>query len=908
MAMINWKNSFKIILHQSLACCAIIIPSRFLLMIIFTVALRIRQASVLLAFLALVAASALCADQPTTQIDTRDAANAIDADWRSVAATTALRMGLSSRAASLYETLLSENPQKFSAESRIHLAIAYLQMGENSRAREVIQSIPETIVSARRSLYLLIANYRLNRPATIPLLSVTIKEIDPGALNRFDLPWFYLLQALALEDSDTIETMADVLSKAREAATESGQAKLFEALLIREEMRQAPLDETQLLNLQTRLQAASGEAAAFPFARQYAIALHAANRSAEAIATIDQQLALATDFGVREREQLLLLKGMILGADTSDGRAAFRELVRGGSHREAMAIALQLLAMQALPNSPESANLASFLDELVTRTDPHPLLGEVYLIRAQLSLDRNDIALAEEDARRLLERFPGLDSIHRAYHVLGLAALRRDPPQYRTAANFFQQYRDAVSDALLKQQLAIIIGDCYFLNQDFDNAAEFYRLAWQAAESSEPLPPIFLRLISAHLRADSVDQAIEWVDDPNVRDRISASALWRAEWNLTRHLGANNRGELALNRIANKLSSFPEADINLKSLRLRLLWLKTRLSQSLNLGPPPMETLAKLLSGIDDLEDSDEKNMLRSEALLLQCEILLQAGDFDQARDVLLILRNDFAGSPPSDRSFFIEAAYLTRRGEIAASQERLFEFSQASTQSPLAAQALFDSAILAEQLGPDLFRESLQRLDRLAEQYPDSPLVFLARLRQGDLLRRLGDFPSAQSVYETLLARFPEHPMRYAAELGRADSLLALARNEPNTLAEIQQVYERMLDLPRLTDSIRAEILYKQAHILVQRDLGDAAINAFMRLVSTFINTDQAAASIDELDENGRYWLARGLLDLGGLLESDGRLREARRSYLTIERLELPGRQLARNRADALRITDSDN
>ncbi len=873
----------------------------------FTTAFPIGRANGLIAFPALIVASVLGAAEPTAQIDTRDAANAIDADWRSVAATTALRMGLSSRAVSLYETLLAESPEQFPAESSIHLAVANLQMGENTRAREVLESIPEDVVSARRSLYLLIADYRLNRSTTLPLLNEALKEIDPSALNHFDLPWFHLLQALALEGGGAIESIADVLNEARETATESGQGKLFEALLMREEMRHAPLDETQLLNLQTRLQAASGEAAAFPFARQYAIALHAANRSADAIATIDQQLALATDFGVREREQLLLLKGMILGADTSDGRAAFRELIRGGSHREAMAIALQLLAMQAPPNSPESANLASFLDELVTRSDPHPLLGEVYLIRAQLSLDRNDIALAEEDAHRLLERFPGLDSIHRAYHVLGLAALRRDPPQYRTAANFFQQYREAVSDPSLRQQLAIIIGDCYFLNQDFDNAAEFYRLAWQASESSEPLPPIFLRLISAHLRADSVDQAIEWVDDPNVRERISASALWRAEWNLTRHLGAHNRGELALNRITNRLASFPDADPNLKGLRLRLLWLKARLSQSLNQGPPPMETLAQLLAGIDELEDSAEKNMLRSEALLLQSEILLQAGDFDQVRDVLMTLRTDFTGSPPADRSFFIEAAYLTRRGEIAASQERLFEFSQTSPQSPLAAQALFDSAILAEQLGPDLFRESLQRLDRLAEQYPNSPLVFLARLRQGDLLRRLGDFPSAQSVYENLLARFPEHPMRYAAELGRADSLLALARNEPNALTEIQQVYERMLDLPRLTESVRAEILYKQAHILVQRDLSDAAINAFMRLVGTFISADEATAKVGDLDENGRYWLARGLLDLGGLLESEGRLREARRSYLTIERLELPGRQLARNRADALRITDSE-
>ncbi|MDV7402745.1 hypothetical protein RZS08_65590, partial [Arthrospira platensis SPKY1] len=75
--------------------------------------------------------------------------------------------------------------------------------------------------------------------------------------------------------------------------------------------------------------------------------------------------------------------------------------------------------------------------------------------------------------------------------------------------------------------------------------------------------------------------------------------------------------------------------------------------------------------------------------------------------------------------------------------------------------------------------------------------------------------------------------------------------------------------------------------------------------LVGTFLSSDNDSEAFGSLNENGRYWLARGLLDLGTLLETKGRLREARRSYLTIERLGLPGRQLARNRADALRLTD---
>jgi TolA-binding protein len=848
--------------------------------------------------------SVLAASRIENAINTRDIADAITADWRITAATTALKMGLSSRAIILYEEYMSHAPDPQVVEIKINLAIAYLQMGKNSDARDILKAIPTEFAGARDLLYLLIAEYRIDKNVPMDTVAERLTKLDVTELHASDLPWYYLLLALAAEQRGDLEAVSDSLSRARDMATESGQKILFEALIMREEMRRVMLDETQLIHLLTHLQAVSGETAAFPFVRQYVIALHAAGRSVDAIKAIDQQLGMTTNFGVREREQLLLLKGMILGVDTADGRAAFRELIRNGNDRETLLVALQLLAMQSPPNTPESANLASFLDELVIRSEPHPLLGEVYLLRAQLSLERNDIALAEEDAKRLLERFPGLESIHRAYHILGLAALRKEPPQYRTAANFFQQFRDASEQALLRQQLAILIGDCYFLNLDFENAAEFYRLAWQGTDSNEPLPPIFLRLISAHIRANAIDQALEWIDNPLVRERISSAALWRAEWNLARFLSANQRAEQALQRIESHIAAIPAADEGLNSLRLRLLWLKTRLDQSLNDGKNAPQYLQQLLDGIAAMAASEDKDTLQGEALLLQSEILLKNAEWEKGREVLASLRTQFANSPPAERSYFTEAAQLVGNGEINSAQERLLEFAQATPQSRLAAQALFDSAILAQQLGPELYREALQRLDRLSEQYPDSPLVFVARLRQGDLLRRLGDFSSAQSVYETLLGRFSDHPLRYAAELGRADSLLALSRNVPGALAEIGEIYERMLDLPTLSPSIRAEILYKQAHTLMQRDLIDAAIKVLMRMVGTYLNFETDRSLFEKLDENGRYWLARGLMDLGGLLETQGNLNEAQRIYLTIATLSLPGRQLARNRAEAIRNT----
>ena len=107
------------------------------------------------------------------------------------------------------------------------------------------------------------------------------------------------------------------------------------------------------------------------------------------------------------------------------------------------------------------------------------------------------------DARVLLERFPGLDRITDVYRLLAYAALQRDPPQYRTAADHLIQLRERTSDPAERHLLNRLIGDCYFLNGDNANAADFYEAARQQASGGSG--ELFLRLITALVRAGRID-------------------------------------------------------------------------------------------------------------------------------------------------------------------------------------------------------------------------------------------------------------------------------------------------------------------------------------------------------------------------------------------------------------------
>ena len=164
-----------------------------------------------------------------------------------------------------------------------------------------------------------------------------------------------------------------------------------------------------------------GGRASFNYVREYAIILYNLGRQAEAERVIDRELNNArADYGREQRDELLLLRAMIQGVDSALGRAALLELVRYGKSREMMSIALQLMARSR--DSLAQAELSDFLNEMISRSTAHPLLGQMYYMRSELALARNDITLAEADARLLLEQFPGLQEIENVYRLFAYAA------------------------------------------------------------------------------------------------------------------------------------------------------------------------------------------------------------------------------------------------------------------------------------------------------------------------------------------------------------------------------------------------------------------------------------------------------------------------------------------------------
>ena len=825
-------------------------------------------------------------------------------EWKTDAADRLLKSGLAVLAENLYSDLLQipELSLQETAELQLQLAKALIAQRQFMTARAVLEGLGKDYRTDAYYLYLAVSAYGNGRKIDKALLTSSLAQVDASALSPEDVPWFYLLKGLAAEISGQSQGIVNAFEKARAAALSETQQAFFNGLILREELLRVPKDQSLIKNVRNRWNRLSGMAVAYPFVRQYVIILHGQGNTKEAIEIINQELtAVGSGYENRQREQLLLLKGVLYGVNTLSGRDTLRTLLREGKNREVMATALQLLASSSGPS--EQAELADFLNALIAQQEPHQLLGQLYYLRSQLALERGETVTAEADAKLLLEKFPGLSNIANVYRLLAYAALKKEPPQYRAAADFLIRMRDQSEASLDRQVINQLIGDCYFLNGDYLNAVDSYQTAISKNKDIWQNRELFLPLVTAAVRSKQIDLALQYMDEADFEASIPVADRWQAEWNVALILQADGQLDTALARVRSILVDTSNHSVP-TALDLRLRWLEVRLMMLLNESEGLQSRLDALLNRIEsipeDALEQSELELLHTETLLLKGDFLIKTGESAAGIELLKLLRTDFAGSSAAEQSYLTEAGYYASIGDFAAAQEVLLNLASNYESSPLAPQALYEAGIYNGRLGPDQFANAVRIFDDLTERYPDNPLYFFARLKQGDLLRQMNDFAAAQIIYEDLIRSFPEHSHRYLAELSRAECMLALAKGEQTKLKSIALELERLIDIPNLPVDFQVEIGFKWGFALQQSGEEKKAQEAFALISSQFLWDDET-----QLGATGRYWMSRVLLELCSYLEKKGELAEARRIYRKMVAYNLPGRNLAQSRANRLLVIE---
>ncbi|HTZ22083.1 MAG TPA: tetratricopeptide repeat protein [Opitutaceae bacterium] len=814
------------------------------------------------------------------------------------AAERAQAMGFSSIAVELYRRLLAAPAGGGGDPWQLRLALATALL-DDGRLGEAGQVLNED-VRARDPAWQLRAGLIAAQTKQADSARASLAVIKPEELSAADRGWYFFLQGMVADAAGDWDRGRAAYGEALKAAGNEMERTRFELAQELAYLRRGVANlDAQRQNAE-RIQGRYG----YEASRQYAIGLDAAGRKGEAVTVLQRLLAALPAEERAESDKVRLLLGLVAGAAEGVGRNALFQLLTTCQDPAKQRIALHLLAQHSARGA-AALEFRRKLDELIGAPSPHPILEYLRLYRAQAALVANEYAQAEADAKELLNRFPGSPLRAQALGVLTSSAWEQD--RYRSAADYATQARGELPDGAARRQLGVLVAEAWYRAGEYRNAADAYGAVLGQPPPGGRKSDLLFQRVQAEIEAGGLQAAPALLDQLGRDPDFDTADRWEAEWNLARALQTAGQTTAALARVNQLLAAAPTPAaqpagprVRLAELGARLAWLQVRLSYDAGQYAEAERLAGKLAPALAGVT-AELRTEIASSAALLKTQAEFKLGQPAVALESLKKLRADFPKSDAAVYSYIVEAEYYAEPGrdQTVEAQKLLTKLAEDYRNSPYAPYALYRAAQLAERRGQDdNFKEANRLLVDLALNYPQSDLVFYARLKQGDLLRKLNDFPAAQQVYESLINTFPRHSDGFAAQMALADCRAARAATDPTQLERAAEIYERLLYMaapdPRteLPVELRVEAGYKLGASLNRRGQPARAQEIWWRdVVNEYLLKAGRAA---QLGTKGRYWMGRTLVDLGTLCEQQEKLEEARQAWQLVVDSKLPGAALA--------------
>ncbi|MDO8543972.1 MAG: hypothetical protein Q7S40_26320 [Opitutaceae bacterium] len=847
------------------------------------------------------------------------------------AAQRAHDLGFLGAAADIYRDLLAQ-PGADQVQLGLALASVLLDGGRGADAQKILADMPEPRGAAWRLRTGLAALQLRQRDVA----QAQWDSLTPEQLSGGDRAWYWFL-AGALYDTAAVRDIkrANENYLKAEAAAESDLARArFQ--LAGEEVRFRLLGsptENDLRQARENYESFAGKSIGYDAGKSYAVMWAAAGHQPEAIAFLKQMLMRVSRQERAVRDEINFVLGLIADRGRSaDGRAALNQLLETGGNPVRQRQALQLLA-DASRTDPARGQFRGLLDKLIAATPPHPVRESLLFHRAQHALAEKDFIQAEKDAIELRDNFPASPLRVHAFGVLTQSAWEQR--RYRLAADNARRAREAlasvavaeeevpspgvaeavsplVARARARAEFGILEAEASFRAGDFRPAADAYAAVLRDRPvhlDAQKLSALMYQRVLAEIRA-SPEGAAKVLDGLEDDPMLDLENRWQAEWSLARALQLEGKTREAYDRVSRLLARGADVGALKPDLRARMAWLQAQLSfdakqyeQTLSL----VEKLAPSLSGIDERLKSEIASMV----VLLKQRAEFQLGREAAALETGRQLRADYRDAEASIQSFLVEADHFANQEKIDEARLRLTSLvdNPAYKNSPHVPYALFHLAVLSERLGqPKNLEEANKRIEdlvNLPSAAGEADLIFAARLKQGDLLRKLGQFPQAQRAYEDLVNKYPRRPDVVLAQLALAECHNAQSAADDATQmhADIaQQKFEELRDRVDAPRDVRVEAGYNLGELLARRGKPDAAVKVWLRdVIDPFLLRD---AKPLEPDAKRRYWLGRTLLRLGELLEQQGKMDEAKTAYLLVLQKQIGhGHAVARNALERLGV-----
>ncbi len=873
-------------------------------------------------------------------------------------ADEALAAGLSSTASGFYAQLLAD--PKLNEKDREHaglgLSAAYIERTRTAEAKATVKFLPK---SARRTL----------REGLIALLEndtdgarAFSAELNIATLPPHEIAWGHALRwMVAGAESDNLNINLAQEAIARTAVSEE-QRQRIEVLGYRAMIVAGKVEQRTVSALRDLASDAKGTPLAFDYARNLALAL-AHLKDAKGAA---QALANAGKLPEARQAEADLLAGLILGADSPEGRERLKEAARNPAN-----VAIRLTALRALVAAADPRNdtdaakptdtkaIANEVNDFLLRRNPGQLsyfcprdlkvLDSIHLARAQLMLFAGSREKARQAAEDLLKDVPASPLVREATRTLAIAAW--GDGSYRLAATHLTTLAESSVEPE-RAQLRIAAADCLFLAKDFVLAEKAYAALQKDAADTKISEDAFHQRILCLL--ETSDEISAWNRTTEVIEEAARSnrsrtrePIWSAVWSLIEDMRKANHSADADRLLARLSPLIQGARIDFE---LRFSWQRALLAIANN-NPGEASRLAdeigRKLANLPADEPLAELRKaapeLRGHAALLKARTALNS-NAAKGLDELVALRSQFGKVPAAAASYLVEGRHLASVGKHAEAQARFEslakEFEGETALKEFAALGLYEAAeqavLQAPTDGENKLKDAVELLERFTETYPQNALIFRVSLRRAEILRSLGQFDKALLVLEGLIRDKPTDPARPQAEMAKADSLFGLAqlRRDRNGQLDRQRIsraaaaYERIAEAwSKDSDDVKIEAWYKWALTLVERAKTETGLEAaatrgearkiLLRPLATLREATARAATeaTRQLSSEGRLWLSRSILLMGETCEQDGDRGEAIAAYQIIVTVNqgqpagqsrLPGQSTAESKLATLRNSSS--
>lgn len=845
------------------------------------------------------------------------------------AAERAQELGIPTVASSLYERLL-EQPGADREALSLRLATVLLDAGRAADAERVLGAAP----GPRGPEWRLRMGLAQAQQKNFAAATDQVNHINVDRLTRPDRAWFWFLQA-TLADTATPRDQPKAnyyYNLAQKEAPSEMALATFLAAGLRVQLTLVKYTPAEIEQARQRFRQleARGMQQAYPFAAAYAVMRAATGDRAEAVRFLSDLLVRIPRAERQYTDEFRRLLGLIGDRGRGGaGRHALDQLLETGSTPEYQRQALQLLANDS-QQEPERGLFRAELDKLLAATPKSAIYDSLLLMRAQIALGDSprDFATAERRANELKDDFPGSPLRPQAFVVLATSAW--DQHRYRLAAENARLARQAfektpaaaapTEEKVVAQtvgELRVLEAEAQFRAQDYQLAADAYAAALRAPPAGIARGDLMFQRALASIRANENDPSVDLtrvVDELEADPRFDAANRWETEWSLARGLKVQGKTNVALERVTRLLDSPQSSHAAITpELRARMTWLQVRLSYDAGQWELTLKLAPQLDRVVADVP-AELRTEIASTGALLEAEAEFKLDREAAALVRLDKLRKDFPQSDAAIYSYLETASYYAEPGrdKIQDAQTWLRKLidNPRYKESTYVPYALFQVALLSERLGqPKDLRDANQVIEELVrpDRNPPAPpaLVFAARLEQGDLLRKLNQFPQAQRAYEALVnnPKFASRPDVMVAELRLAECHNAQSSTDPSGshADQAQSMFEELLYRVSAPIDVRVEAGYNLGKLLERRGQYDKARDVWWRdVVNQFLGNNKSGAT---LGATAPYWLARTLLDLGDLLAQRENVDEARRVYRLLRDSNLGFQDVAAERLQQLGV-----